>query len=659
VIARSGRMVNAGAMQLSIDLTFWETVVIVVFVLGVSFGSGRILGVRRGFFRAAGAGLLGSLVGLVLASVVIGERAEESEQEVFLLAFGFALLATMIISVALEAVLRPRRRGRRPSLRTRIRSFFTVGGRLWEVSRIARRNGLAGPRLASRAALSSPEGGLRIRRTLEECGGMFVKFGQIASTRSDLLPAPVVAELAELQSSVKPVPTDQIRARIEEELAAPVTEIFGSFDDRPLAAASIGQTHLAELRDGEQVVVKIRRPGIEVGVARDSAVLRWASRTASRRSEAVRSLGLAPLADELIRSIHGELSYLSEAANARALAAAATDPHVRVPKVITGLSTDGVLVLERVVGKPVSDLEAIDATGVPRAELADRLLKSFMGQVMTAGVFHADPHPGNILVDAQGVLWLIDLGAVGIIDPVTMEALQLIAAGLATSQPALISRALRPLAGPAGDTIRPQVLEAEISRVLSAQIHAGGFDPRSVQDVIAVMQRQSIPVPPAFTLLGRALVTLEGTLRAMYPQVDLANAAAAQLGESMDLTPAATQDLVQKEFVRNLPSLRALPGLAEDVALQLRSGHARFQVDAFSGPGSRNLSTWIDRVTFTIVAAIGLLASTLMLVGVAIAPPGSETVALSAVGYIGLIVSSVMLMRVVAQILRREAEPDL
>ena len=121
---------------------------------------------------------------------------------------------------------------------------------------------------------------------------------------------------------------------------------------------------------------------------------------------------------------------------------------------------------------------------MPRAELADRLLAAFLTQVMTAGVFHADPHPGNILIDATGTLWLIDFGAVGLIDPVTMEALQLMGAGLATRQPALLARALRSISGADGESIEPQALEAELSRVLSEQLHAGGFDPRSLQDII-------------------------------------------------------------------------------------------------------------------------------------------------------------------------------
>ena len=139
-------------------------------------------------------------------------------------------------------------------------------------------------------------------------------------------------------------------------------------------------------------------------------------------------------------------------------------------------------------------------------------------------------------------MWLIDFGAVGLIDPVTMESLQLMGAGLATGQPALLARALRSISGADGESIDPQALEAELSRVLSEQLHAGGFDPRSLQDIINIMGRHAIPVPPTFTLLARALVTLEGTLRVIDPQVDLAAAAAVHLGGSMDLSPATAKE---------------------------------------------------------------------------------------------------------------------
>jgi len=642
-------------MSIELDLSFWEIFWSIVFVIGVGFVSGRILGVRRGFLRATAAGLIGSFIGLVIATIVLRDEAEITGEEIIPLAFGFALLATMVLSVVLEVLLRPRRRVKRASLRTRIKTFFTVGGRLFEVSRIARRNGLTGSVLTSRSSLATPEGGLRIRRFLEDCGGMFIKFGQIASTRSDLVPAPVLAELSDLQANVKKVPTAQIRARIESELGAPIEEIFESFSDEPLAAASIGQTHVGVLRSGQRVVVKIRRPDVEVGVARDSAVLRWATRAAVRRSEAARSLGLVALGDELIRSVDQELSYLREAANARALSAVSTVPGVRVPDAVTSVSTDAVLVQDRVDGKPVSVTEAVDATGVPRAELANRLLETFLTQVMSAGVFHADPHPGNILIDQQGTLWLIDFGAVGLIDPVTMDALHLMGAGLATGQPALLARALRSIAGSAGDAMDTQALEAELSRILSEQLHAGGFDPRSLQEIINVMGTHEIPVPPAFTLLARAMITLEGTLRIIDPQVDLATAATAFMSDTIGLSPTTFKETAQRELLRNLPALRALPGLTEDVALQLRSGRVKMQVDVF-GPGRAHLTRWLDQAIFAGVAAVGLISSTLMLVGSALAGDRSTDVLL-AVGYIGLIISSVMLMRVIAQIVRRE--PDV
>ena len=342
---------------------------------------------------------------------------------------------------------------------------------------------------------------------------------------------------------------------------------------------------------GQRVVVKIRRPDVEVGVARDSAVLRWATRAAVRRSEAARPWGWSRLGDELIRSVDQELNYLQEAANAVPCPLCRPFLACGFRTLSPRVSTDAVLVQDRVDGKPVSVTEAVDATGVPRAELANRLLETFLTQVMSAGVFHADPHPGNILIDPQGTLWLIDFGAVGLIDPVTMDALHLMGAGLATGQPALLARALRSIAGSAGDAMDTQALEAELSRILSEQLHAGGFDPRSLQEIINVMGTHEIPVPPAFTLLARAMITLEGTLRIIDPQVDLATAATAFMSDTIGLSPTTFKETAQRELLRNLPALRALPGLTEDVALQLRSGRVKLQVDVF-GPGRAHLTRW-------------------------------------------------------------------
>jgi ubiquinone biosynthesis protein len=637
-------------VDVTVDLSFWELLVSALFVLSVGFVSGRVLGVHRGFLRATAAGILGSFIGLIIAVVVATDDGIYNDG-VLPATFAFAVLVTMLLSIVLDVVLRPRRRGR-GRLTTRVRAFSTVGGRIAQVSRIARRNGLANPRVLSRAGLSTPATARRIRLFLEECGGMFVKFGQIASTRSDLLPSAVVTELTDLQSNVHLVPVAEIRQRIEDELQAPIADLFAEFSDTPLAAASIGQTHLATLHDGRSVVVKVRRPAVEIGVARDSAVLRWASRAATRRSASARSLGLIDMSEELIRSIEQELSYTAEAANGRALASVLTSEGVAAPAVVTAMSTDAVLVLNRVHGRPVSDTAAVDACGVARPVLAGRLFGSFMGQILTAGVVHADPHPGNILVDGEGRLWLIDFGAVGIIDPVTLEALQLMAAGFVTGQPALITRALRSLTGAAGDAMDLQSLDIEISRLLGERLSVGGFDPAALQDIISLMQRHELPVPPSLTILGRTMVTLEGTLRIIDPSFDLASAAMEHAGGG--LKASDLREELGKDVVRNLPSLRALPGLTEDVARQVRAGRLRLQLEPFAGSGAQQISTWVDRMLFTLVAIGGLVGSAVLLVGAGLGRNDGNTDALFLIGYLGLFLSAVMLMRMVAQILRRD-----
>lgn len=652
-------------LQLEIDLSPGEWLLAVLFVLGVGIVSGRILGVSRGFLRATVAGALGSLIGLFTAAAILRAPtdADADASELLVLTFAFGLIATMVLSIALEFVLRRRGPVRRPRLWTRIRTAATIGGRLVEVTRIARRHGLAGPRLASRAAFATPETAARVARFLEDCGGMFVKFGQIASTRSDLLPPALVASLKDLQSDAKPVPVARIHATLERELGRPADKAFASFSEEPLAAASIGQTHVARTFDGEDVVVKVRRPDVEVGVARDAAVLRWASRIADRRSEAARALGLARVSEELVRSISKELDYTEEAAYGRALRTAILDAHVEgvdVPEVLDGMTTEAVLVLERVRGRPVSDAAAVDACGVARPVLADRLLRVFLSAMFDRGTFHADPHPGNILVDAGGTLWFIDFGAVGVIDAVTLRALQLVGLGLGTGDPGLIARGLREMSGSAGPAVNVVALESEISRLLSEQLVGAGFDPRTVQDLVSIMERQGLPVPPAFTLIGRAVVTLEGTLRGIDPAISLATAATEHFGASLQPAGGDASELARRELLRALPSLRVLPALVEDIALQLRSGLVRFEVDTLTPARRTAFTGWVDQVLFAGVGSVGLLTSALLLVGAGLAGAGQDTATLTATltatGSIGFVLSSVMLLRVVAQIVRRQSD---
>jgi ubiquinone biosynthesis protein len=365
------------------------------------------------------------------------------------------------------------------------------------------------------------------------------------------------------------------------------------------------------------------------------------------------------VSDELVRSIGKELDYTEEAAYGRVLRTAVLDANVEgiaVPQVRGGMTTEAVLVLERVPGRPVSDAAAVDACGVARPVLADRLLRVFLSAMLDSGTFHADPHPGNILVDATGTLWFIDFGAVGIIDAVTLRALQLVGVGLGAREPGLIARGLREMSGSAGSAIDVVALESEISRLLSERLVGAGFDPGTLQDLLAIMERQGLPVPPAFTLIARAVVTLAGTLRGIDPSINFATAATQHFGSSLQPAGGDASDLARRELLRALPSLRALPALAEDIALQLRSGLVRFEVETMTAASRTTLTGWVDQVLFAGVGSVGLLTSALLLLGTALAPTGSDTATLTAIGSIGIVLSSVMLLRVVAQIVRRQSD---
>jgi ubiquinone biosynthesis protein len=327
-----------------------------------------------------------------------------------------------------------------------------------------------------------------------------------------------------------------------------------------------------------------------------------------------------------------------------------------VPQVRGGMTTDAVLVLERVRGRPVSDAAVVDGCGVPRAVLADRLLRVFLSAMFDSGTFHADPHPGNILVDADGTLWFIDFGAVGIIDAVTLRALQLVGIGLGTGEPGLIARGLRDMSGPAGPAGNVVVLESEISRLLSEQLVGAGFDPRTLQNLLEIMDRQSLPVPPAFTLIARAVVTLEGTLRGIDPAISLARTATEHFASHLQSVEGDASELARRELLRALPSLRVLPALVEDIALQLRSGLVRLEVETLTPARRTALTGWVDQVLFAGVGSVGLLTSALFFVGAGLAGGGRTATTLIAIGSIGIVLSSVMLLRVVAQIVRRQSD---
>lgn len=646
---------------------------LLLFTVTVGKLTGRLLGIRLGHWRGALVGLVGWFLGLLAAAYTIGERSPGGGRtietgtlgdwlQVTVVVLVFGVLAAMPLAIGLDLVTRTsrtrplRRRHRRliHPIQT-VRLSFSPYGRLRELVANARSANLLHFRYASRSALESPDVARRVREVLEESGGMLVKLGQIASTRTDVLPDALTDELSELQADVRQVPEDDIRAVIEKTLGEPVEKAFDSFDFKPLAAASIGQTHRAVLFDGTRVVVKVQRPGIDEVVARDAAVLRLAARRLERHVGVAHDVGLSSFSEELIAGLNEELEYLHEAAVGMQLREnRARDVGIAMPKVYSTLSTDRVLVMDEVVGRSVADDDAVDASPVPRPQLAERLLSSFLSQVLDDGLFHADPHPGNLLIDEAGTIWMLDFGSVGRLDARALDGLRGIALGVALNDVSVLARAARDLSGNQGVDLR--ALETDLSAQLAALGAPGGLDPRVIGGVLSVMQRHHMPPPSSITLLARSLFTLEGTLTTIDPQFSLVQKSEQiVLAEHREVL-GTPQEILQREALRSLPALRTLPEHAETLANQLRGGRLTVRTEHFAGQDYDAVDFWVDRLVLALVAGFSVVGSAVLLLAAGMTSDREVRSVLWILGFSGLAFSTTLAMRAAARALRRHLE---
>ncbi|MGW9345942.1 ABC1 kinase family protein, partial [Streptomyces albidoflavus] len=254
---------------------------------------------------------------------------------------------------------------------------------------------------------------VRVRLALEELGPTFVKLGQLLSTRPDLLPPAYIIELSKLQDAAPPVPAEDIREAIERELGAGPEGVFATFDSEPLASASIGQVHAATLQDGASVVVKVRRPDAVRQVHEDLEILNNLADRAARVWEPARTYDVRGIVQEFSRTLRRELDYLREGENADRFAAHFDgQPDVLIPRVFWDRTTSRVLTLERMTGIKINDLAALDAAGIDRAVLAQTGADIMLRMIFEHRFFHADPHPGNLFVQPDGSIALIDFGMV-------------------------------------------------------------------------------------------------------------------------------------------------------------------------------------------------------------------------------------------------------
>ncbi|MEO6797709.1 MAG: AarF/ABC1/UbiB kinase family protein [Candidatus Dormibacter sp.] len=368
--------------------------------------------------------------------------------------------------------------------------------------------------------LSRPE---HVRRALEELGPTFIKLGQILSTRADLLPLRYQVELAKLQDAAPPLPSGVIKEIVAAELGQPVETAFRTFDETPLAAASIGQVHGATLPDGTRVVVKVQRPGVAEQIEQDLQIMENLATTARRRWALMDQYDVVGVVNEFGQTLRAETNYLREGHNAdRVRANFIDDETVHVPMVFWEMTTPRVLTLERLGGIKIDDVDGLERAGLNRSAVALEGARMVLKMIFKDGFFHADPHPGNFFIDPTGRIGVVDFGMVGTVSPRMQEQLVWALIAFTSEEPERHVDALIDLgvARRRVDRVRlRRDLEHLRARYYGRPVGQIAIRP-VINDILAVVRRHHLQLPPGYALLLKTVVMHESLVTRLDPSFD-------------------------------------------------------------------------------------------------------------------------------------------
>ncbi len=451
----------------------------------------------------------------------------------------------------------------------------------------------------------------RIRMTLTDLGPTFIKFGQILSLRPDLVGSKLASELQQLQSNVPADPPEKIRASIEHELKQPISQLFQSFDEQPMASASIGQVHAAVLHDGTRVVIKVQHADIEKTIHEDLDVLAGLA-TLSERIPEIAAWQPKALVEQLSRTLRRELNFNRELQNLQLFCRELKNFHgIHVPTPFPKLSTKAVLTMERVDGCSISEVSSNPSRLETSQALAKRTAELYIEMIFRLGVYHADPHPGNVLVRDDNSLALIDFGMVGRLDDRLRESVEEMLMAVATRDAALLTSLVKRVGkAPA------KLDESQLSNDVADLIANYGYQPLdsfdlggALNDMTDILHSHRIVLPSQTALLIKTLITLEGVLHQLNPHFSLIEALQPFFRKIRfrRLSPARQAKRLRRiyveleSFVERLPTqISSLLEIVGDGRLDVHLSH-------------RGLSPSINRLVMGILTSSLFLGSSVLL----------------------------------------------
>ena len=457
--------------------------------------------------------------------------------------------------------------------------------------------------------------GRRLREMPEELGPTFVKFGQLLSTRPDVVPPDVVAELRKLQDEARPEPFEAIRAVVEQDLGLTLEQAFESFDPVPIGSASVGQVHVAQLPGGREVVVKVQRPDAADTLNADIDLLYQLARLSKDRVKRLAFLDLEGMVDEFAKTVRQELDYRNEARNDEAVRRNFEgNEHVVVPRVHWRQTTGRVLTQDRIEGPTLAhaDLDAMSAED--RRTLAARLAETWMQMIFGDGMFHADPHPANIIVLGPDTIGLIDFGMVGLLSQEDRESAIRLFTDIMSQNTERMPRDLRALG------IRyPRELEDEFSRRLQdlmARYMGMSMDELDVREILhelfGIIYELEITLPSRWILLDKALATLAGVALTISPDYNVFETAKPYARKLLyaKYSPERIASRVQGDFGRYANALLEYPIQLGELLDEFKDGEVRVAIDLNElNEASNKALVAANRMAIALVAAAVILAS--------------------------------------------------
>jgi len=449
---------------------------------------------------------------------------------------------------------------------------------------LARRGRTLRRMLEARGISTEGSYAVRLRLVLEDLGPTFIKLGQVLSTRPFLIPRELAEELTRLQDKVPPVPFDRIRPTAERYLERSLDECFQTFEEEPIAAASIAQVHRAVTLGGEEVVVKIQRPDIRPVIQTDMEILMAFAQLMERHLTEARRYDPSGIVDQLARTTRRELDFLNEARNAERFAQNfERDEGMYVPRVYWELTGAQILTLEWIRGIKISDLRELDARGLDRREIARRGGQAVLKQVFEDGFFHADPHPGNLFVLEENVIAPVDFGMMGYLDRETMRRMGDVLIGAIGKDVDRILRALVHV-GTLDEEVDTDALRFDIADFMDRyyEVPMSRLDMRTIVDeVFDVVRRHRVGIQSNFLLLGKALGTYEEIGRMLDPEYNFVEEARPFVKE-LFLRRIRPQEMIRDLAMLTTDSyelVRMLPREMESIVRQLRRGKLSIELE--------------------------------------------------------------------------------